>query len=216
MACSRTSVTPSPSLSNGRSSTCAYMSLLCSEMTGDRGAQHLTRELLFSHLQITEYPPSLLTDKASSMGEFLKQDPVLSDPFHCPSRIRTFVRSHILDVDTLAPGLENPNPPASHFSWESEVLDSKEALRLPSQGRCPEGVQPVSVQLAGRSGRAGLEWFDSSSAWRLRGAPKDGPPASAGCSCGRRLGATRAVGCAAPRAEAWPAEGARGRPRRAP
>ena len=156
MACSRTSVTPSPSLSNGRSSTCAYMSLLCSEMTGDRGAQHLTRELLFSHLQITECPPSLLTDKASSMGEFLKQDPVLSDPFHCPSRIRTFVRSHILDVDTLAPGLENPNPPASHFSWESEVLDSKEALRLPSQGRCPEGVQPVSVQLAGRRAWSGL------------------------------------------------------------
>ena len=66
------------------------------------------------------------------MMECLKQDSISSDPFHCPHRILAFVRSHILDFEKLATGLENPNSPASHHAWELQISVLEEALRLPS------------------------------------------------------------------------------------
>lgn len=76
----------------------------------------------------------------------------------------------------------------------------------------------VFVQPVAGSRTAGLEWLDSSSAWRPSGySPGPGPQASANCSYGRGQGCypghrrvwPHAQG---PRLEARPAEGARGRP----
>lgn len=155
------------------------------------------------------------------MMECLKQDSISSDPFHCPHRILAFVRSHILDFEKLATGLENPNSRASHHSWELQVSVLEEALRL---GSHPEGVSSVghrslgaSVQLAHGSGRAGLEWFDSSSAWRTGGIPQGlGPRPRRVPAAGAGWGAARAAGGVAPPVEARPSGGARGRPRQAP
>lgn len=76
-------------------------------------------------------------------------------------------------------------------------------LRLLSQGNHPESVcsarRGVFVQLAHGSRKAGLGWFDSSSAWRPSAYSQGlGPQARMGCGCGPGRGASRAAGGCGP------------------